>query len=68
VAKTEQQIAELEARQAALTAELSDPATYSQGAKVQQLNAELKAVAESLQAATTVWEQAAQRLSEAEGA
>ena len=68
VAKLEQQIAELEAKQAALTAELADPATYAQGAKVQQLNADLKGTGEALQAATTAWEQAAQKLSEAEGA
>ena len=68
VAKLEQQIAELEAKQAALTAELADPATYAQGAKVQQLNADLKGTGEALQAATATWEQAAQKLSEAEGA
>ena len=68
VAKLEQQIAELEAKQAALTAELADPATYAQGAKVQQLNADLKGTGEALQAATAAWEQAAQKLSEAEGA
>ncbi|MFM9017233.1 MAG: ABC-F family ATP-binding cassette domain-containing protein [Verrucomicrobiota bacterium] len=67
VAKLEQQIADLEARQASLTAELADPATYAQGAKVQQLNADLKSAAEALQTATAAWEQAALRLSEAEG-
>ena len=68
VAKLEQQIADLEAKQASLTAELADPATYAQGAKIQQLNAEMKSTAEALQTATAAWEQAAQRLSEAEGA
>ncbi|MFM9147965.1 MAG: ATP-binding cassette domain-containing protein, partial [Verrucomicrobiota bacterium] len=67
VAKLEQQIADLEARQASLTAELADPATYAQGAKVLQLNADLKSAAEALQTATAAWEQAALRLSEAEG-
>ena len=67
VAKLEQQIADLEAKQAKLTAELADPATYAQGAKVQQLNADLKAATDDLHAATAAWEQAAQRLSEAEG-
>jgi ATP-binding cassette subfamily F protein 3 len=61
VAKLEQQIADLEAKQA-------DPATYAQGAKIQQLNADLKAATDDLHAATAAWEQAAQRLSEAEGA
>ena len=68
VARLEQQIADLEAKQAALTAELADPATYAQGAKVQQLNADLKGTGEALQAASAAWEQAAQRLSEAEAA
>ena len=68
VAKLEQQIADLEAKQAKLTAELADPATYAQGAKIQQLNADLKAATDDLHAATAAWEQAAQRLSEAEGA
>ena len=68
VARLEQQIADLEAKQAALTAELADPATYAQGAKVQQLNADLKGTGEALQAASAAWEQAAQKLSEAEGA
>ncbi|MFM9001679.1 MAG: ABC-F family ATP-binding cassette domain-containing protein, partial [Opitutia bacterium] len=67
VSKLEQQIADLESKQAALTAELADPATYAQGAKVQRLNAELKATGEALQSATAAWEQAAQKLSEAEG-
>ena len=68
VAKLEQQVADLEAKQAKLTAELADPATYAQGAKVQQLNAELKATTDGLHAATAAWEQAALKLSEAEGA
>ena len=68
VAKLEQQIADLEAKQAKLTAELADPATYAQGAKVQQLNADLKAATDDLHATTAAWEQAAQKLSEAEGA
>ena len=68
VTRLEQLVAELEAKQTRLTAELADPATYAQGAKVQQLNAELKTTTDALQAATTQWEQAAQKVSEAEGA
>ena len=68
VARHEQQVADLEAKQAELTAELADPATYAQGAKVQQLDVDLRAVADALQAVTAVWEQAARKLSEAEGA
>ena len=56
------------AKQAKLTAELADPATYAGGANVQQLNAQLKDTINALQAATAAWELAAQKLSEAEGA
>ena len=64
VARLEQRVADLETLQAKLTAELADPATYAQGAKVQQLNAELQATTEALQTATNDWEKAAQKLSE----
>jgi ATP-binding cassette subfamily F protein 3 len=67
VTKCEQQVAELEAKQTKLTAELADPATYTGGANVQQLNAQLRDTINALQAATAAWEQAAQKLSEAEG-
>jgi ATP-binding cassette subfamily F protein 3 len=67
VTKCEQQVAELEAKQSKLTAELADPATYTGGANVQQLNAQLRDTINALQAATAAWEQAAQKLSEAEG-
>jgi len=68
VTKCEQQVSELEAKQAKLTAELADPATYTGGANVQQLNAQLRDTINALQAATAAWELAAQKLSEAEGA
>jgi ATP-binding cassette subfamily F protein 3 len=67
VTKCEQQVADLEAKQAKLTAELADPATYTGGVNVQQLNAQLRDTINALQAATAAWEQAAQKLSEAEG-
>ena len=67
VTKAEQQVAEFEAKQAKLTAELADPATYTGGVNVQQLNAQLRDTLNALQAATAAWEQAAQKLSEAEG-
>jgi ATP-binding cassette subfamily F protein 3 len=67
VSRLEQLVADLEAKQAKLTAELADPATYAQGAKVQQLNADLKATTDALHAATADWEKAAQKLSDAEG-
>jgi ATP-binding cassette, subfamily F, member 3 len=68
VTKCEQQVADLEAKQTKLTAELADPATYTGGANVQQLNAQLRDTINALQAATAAWELAAQKLSEAEGA
>jgi ATP-binding cassette subfamily F protein 3 len=68
VARLEQLVADLEAKQAKLTTELADPATYSQGAKVQQLNADLKATTDALHAASAEWEKAAQKLTNAKGA
>ena len=61
-------VADLEAKQAELTTELADPATYSQGAKIQQLNADLKATTDALHAASADWEKAAQKLTDAKGA
>ncbi|NBY37641.1 MAG: ABC transporter ATP-binding protein, partial [Verrucomicrobia bacterium] len=68
VAKLEQTVTELEAKQTQITAELADPATYTQGVNVQQLNARLRDTINALHAATAQWEQAAQKLSEAESA
>jgi len=65
VARLEQLVADLEAKQAKLTTELADPATYSQGAKIQQLNADLKATTDALHAASADWEKAAQKLTDA---
>ncbi len=67
VTKCEQQVADLEAKQATITAELADPATYTGGVNVQQLNARLRDTLNALQTATAAWELAAQKLSEAEG-
>ena len=67
VTKYEQQVADLDAKQAKITAELADPATYTGGVNVQQLNAQLRDTINALQTATAAWEQAAQKLSEAEG-
>ena len=68
VTKCEEQVTELEAKQAKITAELADPATYTGGVNVQQLNARLRDTINALQTATAAWELAAQKLSEAEGA
>ena len=68
VTKCEQQVSELEAKQAQITAELADPATYTGGVNLPQLNARLRDTINALQTATAAWEQAAQKLSEAESA
>ena len=68
VTKCEQQVADLEAKQAQITAELADPATYTGGVNLPQLNARLRDTINALQTASAAWEQAAQKLSEAEGA
>ncbi|MSR72802.1 MAG: ABC transporter ATP-binding protein [Opitutales bacterium] len=62
VTKLEQQVTDLESKQAKLMAVLSDPATYTQGTKVAELNTDLKATNEALAATTQLWEQAATRL------
>ncbi len=64
VSKLEQQVAELEAKQAKLMKELSDPATYTQGTRVQELNAELKITNETLATTSAQWEEAATRFSQ----
>jgi len=68
VTQCEQQVADLEAKQAQITAELADPATYTSGVNLPQLNARLRDTINALQTATAAWEKAAQKLSEAEGA
>ncbi len=67
VTKCEQLVAELEAKQATITAELADPATYTGGVNLPQLNARLRDTINALQTATAAWELASQKLSEAEG-
>jgi ATP-binding cassette, subfamily F, member 3 len=67
VTQCEQQVSELEAKQAQITAELADPATYTGGVNLPQLNARLRDTINALQTATAAWEKAAQKLSEAEG-
>jgi len=68
VTKCEQQVSELEAKQAQITAELANPATYTGGVNLPQLNARLRDTINALQTATAAWEQASHKLSEAEGA
>ncbi|MEY3950156.1 MAG: hypothetical protein RJB43_1511, partial [Verrucomicrobiota bacterium] len=52
VTKCEQQVSELEAKQAQITAELADPATYTGGVNLPQLNARLRDTINALQTAT----------------
>jgi ATP-binding cassette subfamily F protein 3 len=62
VGRLEQQVAELEAKQAELTAALEAPETYAHPGKAQHLNRELSVIVDQLAAATTAWEEAATRL------
>jgi len=62
VGRLEQQVANLEAQQAELIAELEDPATYTNPGRAQHLNRELTAVVDQINAATKAWEEATTRL------
>ena len=62
----EKQIAELESRQTALTADLENPETYQQPGRPQEINRELTATMDQLAALTADWEAAATRLAEFE--
>ncbi|MFM1768898.1 MAG: hypothetical protein RJA22_1427 [Verrucomicrobiota bacterium] len=59
----ERQIAELEERRAALTAELELPETYATPGRANQVNRELVAVQDALEPLTTAWEAEATKLS-----
>ncbi|HTX64248.1 MAG TPA: ABC-F family ATP-binding cassette domain-containing protein [Opitutaceae bacterium] len=62
VGRHEEEVAQWEAKQAALVAELERAETYTVPGRPQQLNRELTAVVDQLQAATQAWEEAARRL------
>ena len=66
VSKHEQRVVDLEAKQAELTAQLEDPATYDEAGKAQHLNRELSAITDQLTAANAAWEKAAEALLELE--
>ncbi|PYK98931.1 MAG: ABC transporter ATP-binding protein [Verrucomicrobia bacterium] len=66
VRRLEHEIAELEARQAELTAELEKPETYEKSGAALQINRELTSVMESLKRLTAEWESAASKLAKAE--
>lgn len=62
VSEAEKRVVELEEKQAELTAELEDPATYDEAGKAQHLNRELSAITDQLTAANQAWEAAATNL------
>jgi ATP-binding cassette subfamily F protein 3 len=64
VHRLEKEIAELEARQVELTAELEKPETYGKSGAALQINRELTHDMEDLKRLTGEWEQAASKLAE----
>ncbi|MEI6713894.1 MAG: ABC-F family ATP-binding cassette domain-containing protein [Verrucomicrobiota bacterium] len=62
VANAEARILELEKKQALLTKDLEDPASYQDAGRAVQLNRELLAVQQELEAATAKWEALASEL------
>jgi ATP-binding cassette subfamily F protein 3 len=62
VAELEQEITNLEKRQAELTAQMEAPETYTEPGRPAALNRELSGVVNRLQAATPEWEAAAAEL------
>ncbi|MEY2598491.1 MAG: hypothetical protein RLZZ142_750 [Verrucomicrobiota bacterium] len=62
VAAVEARIEELESRQAELTKQLEDPASYADAARAIQINRELMGVQQDLEEATAQWEAAAEAL------
>ncbi len=68
VGRLEKTVAELETKQADLTAELEAPETYSTPGKAQHLNRELSAIVDQIATATTEWEQAVSTLEKMEKA
>jgi ATP-binding cassette, subfamily F, member 3 len=66
VGRLEQRVSELEGKQAELAAALEAPETYTQPGKAQHLNRELSTIVDQITAATTEWEEAATRLTQAE--
>ncbi len=68
VGQLEKRVAELEAKQAEITAALEDPATYADKGKFHHLNKELSVIVDQITTATAEWENAATKLTEAEQA
>jgi ATP-binding cassette subfamily F protein 3 len=59
--QAEQRVSELEAKQSQIMADLSNPALYTQGTKVKELNEELATIQAALIEATAKWEELATR-------
>lgn len=66
VGRLEEDVAKLEARQAEIAAALEAPETYRSPGLPQQLNRELTSIVDLIQATTHAWEEAAQRLEQAQ--
>ena len=66
IAALEKEIAELEAREKELTAELEKPETYAAGGRAMQINRELMEVHDRLAAANAEWEKAGTELAQFE--
>ena len=66
IAALEKEIAELEAREKELTAELEKPETYAASGRAMQINRELMEVHNRLATANTEWEQAGTELAQLE--
>lgn len=66
VGQLEKKVAELEAKQAEITAALEAPETYADKGKFHHLNRELSAIVDEIAAATNEWETAATQLMEME--
>jgi len=66
VGQLEKVVVDLERKQAEITAELEDPASYADKGKFHHLNRELSSVVDQIATATAAWEQAATKLVELE--
>jgi len=68
VHRLEQQIQDLETRQAEITADLEKPETYQAGGKAMELNREFRHNGDELAELTAKWEEAASKLAALESA
>ncbi len=66
VRRLEQEIADMEKRQAELTSELQSPETYQNPTRIKEINTELGTIHDQLPALMAEWEDAATKLAEVE--